>query len=319
LRQRGCVTVRVARAREQITGIVGGQIVPAIDTPLLTSSSTPWSGFLLETHAACGRQDTCWGWHRTHVSLFTKGQLSFRVHNPRGDREFTARAGSVCVFPSGSDETLFSIAGADFEAIVLELDPARVEELVGHKSPVATGALAPQIVVPDPHIARLLRSMASEVAQGCPAGSLYGQSLSLALASYLAFRFSVRRRKSRNPLRLFADSETRRVAEYIQANLDGELSLLDPAKLVQLSPRQFLRTFSNTFGMTPHRYIVNERVAQAKELIAKGRLLVDIAAKLGFANQSHFTGVFRKVTGMSPGRFRQETLDWTRRTPPWAA
>jgi len=53
--------------------------------------------------------------------------------------------------------------------------------------------------------------------------------------------------------------------------------------------------------MTPHRSIVNERVPQAKELIAKGRLLVDIAAKLGFASQSHFTGVFRKVTGMSPG------------------
>jgi AraC-like DNA-binding protein len=83
--------------------------------------------------------------------------------------------------------------------------------------------------------------------------------------------------------------------------------------------RQFLRTFSNTFGTTPHRYIVNERVAQAKELIAEGRLLGDIAAKLGFANQSHFTGVFRKVTDMSPGRFRQETLDWRRGTPPWAA
>jgi hypothetical protein len=70
---------------------------------------------LLETHSAGGRQDISWGWHRTHVSVFTKGQLSFRVHSPSGDQDFLAQAGNVCVFPSGFDETLFSISGADFE------------------------------------------------------------------------------------------------------------------------------------------------------------------------------------------------------------
>jgi AraC family transcriptional regulator len=96
------------------------------------------------------------------------------------------------------------------------------------------------------------------------------------------------------------------VASYIQANLDGELTIFALAELVQLSPRQFFRIFSNTFGTTPHRYIVNERVSRAKELIAKGWLLVDIAAMIGFASQSHFTGVFRKATGVCPGQFRQD-------------
>ena len=81
--------------------------------------------------------------------------------------------------------------------------------------------------------------------------------------------------------------------------------MFDLAKLIRLSPRQFIRIFSNTFGTTPHRYIINKRVALAKELIAKGRLLVEIAVKLGFASQSHFSDVFRKVTGMPPGQFRQ--------------
>jgi hypothetical protein len=52
--------------------------------------------------------------------------------------------------------------------------------------------------------------------------------------------------------------------------------------------------------------VMNERVARAKELLLRGQLLVEIAAVLGFANQSHFRGVFRKATGMSPGRFRRE-------------
>jgi AraC family transcriptional regulator len=93
--------------------------------------------------------------------------------------------------------------------------------------------------------------------------------------------------------------------DYIHANLDHALSLSDLAEIVQLGPRQFFRKFSSTFGTTPHQYILNERVAQAKELIAKGRMFVDIAGKLGFANQSHFSGAFRKVTGMPPGQFRR--------------
>ena len=107
------------------------------------------------------------------------------------------------------------------------------------------------------------------------------------------------------PARKFSEPEARRVVDYIHSNIDRELSLVDLAQLAKISPRQFVRIFSNTFGTTPHRYILNERVAQAKELIAKGLVLTDIAANLGFASQSHFNVVFRKVTGLPPGQFRQ--------------
>lgn len=103
--------------REQITGIVGGQIVPATETPLLTSASTPWFGFLLEKHNGGDRQDILWGWHRAHVGLITKGQLSFSVRHFSGNQDYVARAGNVSVFPSGFDETLFSISESKFEAI----------------------------------------------------------------------------------------------------------------------------------------------------------------------------------------------------------
>jgi AraC family transcriptional regulator len=92
--------------------------------------------------------------------------------------------------------------------------------------------------------------------------------------------------------RRFSQEHIRRVAEYIRANLDEQLTLGDLACLVDLSPRQFFRIFSITFGTTPHRYIVNERVALAKELIFRGQMLVEIASVLGFASQSHFSGVF---------------------------
>ena len=106
------------------------------------------------------------------------------------------------------------------------------------------------------------------------------------------------------PARKFSEFEARRLKDFIHANVDRALSQSDLAETVKVGSRQFLRLFSNTFGTTPHRYILNERVAQAKELIAQGLLLTDIAANLGFASQSHFSSVFRKVTGMPPGQFR---------------
>ena len=184
----------LAKPRQQISGIVGGQIVAATDASLLTSASTPWFGFLLEKHNAGGRQDVSWGWHRAHVALITKGQIGFSVRNFGGNRDYVARVGNVCVFPSGFDETLFSISEAKFEAIVVELDPALLEALLGSHMEASTGTLVPQIAIDDRYVALLLRAMAAEVAQGCPAGALYGHALSLALATYIDRRFSGKRR-----------------------------------------------------------------------------------------------------------------------------
>jgi len=294
----------VEAAKQQISGVVSGRIVSVTDTPLLTSASTPWSGFLLEIHAPhVVKQDVFWGWNKTHVNLVTEGTLGFRVQRAGRQEAYAARAGSALVFPRGFDETRFSLAESDFQLICVELDPFRLEALLGNKIAAIAG-LAPQMSIHDPHIAALLSSMVAEVKKDCPAGAIYAQSLSLALAAYLAGKYAGK--KPRKSLKQFSDHQARLVLDYIHENLDSEFNLFDLSNLVQLSPRQFFRRFSNTFGTTPHRYVTNERVRQAKEFLLKGQLPVEIATILGFASQSHFNSVFRKVTGMSPGQFRRE-------------
>jgi AraC-like DNA-binding protein len=103
-----------------------------------------------------------------------------------------------------------------------------------------------------------------------------------------------------------SDAQARALVEHIHANLDCDLTLFDLSKIVHFSPRQLVRLFSNTFGKTPRQYIINERVVRAKDLLSQGRLLVEIATTLGFSSQSHFSGTFRKATGMSPGRFKRQ-------------
>jgi AraC family transcriptional regulator len=291
---------------ERISGIVDGQILPVSELPLLTSNDTAWSGFLLEEHSSsCVRTDVSWGWHQTHVVLFTRGSLSFRTRIAGSDQVFVATSGSVCVFPEGMVETRFSIADSDFEATCVELNPASVAALLGSKARNAIARVAPQIVIQDASLTNLLINMRSEVVAGCPAGNLYGQSLSLGLAAYLEGRFSVAKTRFKAQ-RTLSSAQSQKLSDYVNANVGNAISLFELADIVQLSPRQFCRAFCNTFGTTPHQYVISQRVERAKELLCHGLTLVEIAACLGFSSQSHFSGVFRKAVGVSPGQYRRE-------------
>jgi AraC family transcriptional regulator len=296
----------------QISGIENGQIVTVSDAPLMTSVASPWAGFLLETYESSRiRHAARWGWHRTHVCLIVRGEIRFRVHWGSSGEDFAGKAGSICIFPSGFSETHIAYDESPFQAICLELDPSRLAALLGRRNPVA---IRHQLCVEDPHVAALLTNMQAEIADGCPSGDLYGESLSLALAAYVEGRFADTKQQ-RKPVieRRFREEQARRLVEYIRTNLAEDLTLGEMADVVDMSPRQFFRLFSSTFESTPHRFVVNERISRAKELLAAGLSLVEIAHTLGFASQSHFTNVFSKITGLSPGRFRQETGSHSKR------
>lgn len=96
-----------------------------------------------------------------------------------------------------------------------------------------------------------------------------------------------------------------RVIEYIEANLGAELTLAELAGVASLNPCHFSRSFKEAVGLGPQRYTVQRRVERAKALLRHGdNNLADVAAAVGFADQSHFTAAFRRETGTTPGRFR---------------
>ena len=73
-----------------------------------------------------------------------------------------------------------------------------------------------------------------------------------------------------------------------------------------LSPHHFSLVFKNTFGTTPHHYLLLQRVEKAKRLLASGEQSIGEAAlEVGFANQSHFTRMFRRIIGETPREYRQ--------------
>jgi AraC-like DNA-binding protein len=97
----------------------------------------------------------------------------------------------------------------------------------------------------------------------------------------------------------------RRVLEYVRAHIDGPIALEQLAAAVAISPFHFHRQFKSSTGVTPHQYIVEVRVETAKKLLATTALpLTEIAARVGFADQSHFTATFRRATSTTPRNYR---------------
>ena len=91
------------------------------------------------------------------------------------------------------------------------------------------------------------------------------------------------------------------------AHLAKDLGLEDLAAVVDLSPQHFARAVCQSTGLPPHRWLTNQRIERARDLLATGNLpIAEIALDCGFADQSHLTTAFRKATGVTPGAYRRE-------------
>jgi AraC-like DNA-binding protein len=101
-------------------------------------------------------------------------------------------------------------------------------------------------------------------------------------------------------------SALRRVRDYVEAHLDGNIGLDALATTAGLSLHHFARAFKQSEGTTPHGFVLERRLAKARELLSHNDLsLSEIAVAVGFADQSHFTRRFRELVGVSPGLFRK--------------
>ncbi len=101
----------------------------------------------------------------------------------------------------------------------------------------------------------------------------------------------------------------RRVTEYIQQNLDKDLTLAELAAVVCMSPYHFARLFKGSTGVPPHRFVVRQRIARARGVLATPELsIAEISRLVGFRTPSHFTTVFRHVLGITPGAYRTAAL-----------
>jgi len=100
--------------------------------------------------------------------------------------------------------------------------------------------------------------------------------------------------------------QLRRVLDFLSAHLSDDPTVAELAHECGLSSGYFARAFRQTTGVTPHQWLIRKTVERARQLLLRNGLgLADTALVCGFVDQSHFTRVFAKFEGDSPGRWRR--------------
>jgi AraC-like DNA-binding protein len=95
-----------------------------------------------------------------------------------------------------------------------------------------------------------------------------------------------------------------RAADFIREHCTDLLSLDDICVAAQLSPSYLIRAFKQHYGMTPHAFLVNQRIQFARERLRSGQLIADVALAAGFADQAHFQRAFKQHLAATPGQYR---------------
>ncbi|MCL1125000.1 helix-turn-helix transcriptional regulator [Shewanella surugensis] len=106
-----------------------------------------------------------------------------------------------------------------------------------------------------------------------------------------------------NPFSVAATPQMLLVKQFLDAQPQANVSLVELANLVNLNPCYLLRQFQRHFGLPPHTYQIQLRLRLAKQLISQGASLLDVALECGFHDQSHFSRHFKKTLGVTPGKY----------------
>jgi AraC family transcriptional regulator len=191
------------------------------------------------------------------------------------------------------------------DLIHLYLTESFFHETIEDTPPDFQGSVVPSLLVRDPYLVEIARAFYAETRTGATS-KLYMQSVAAITAVHLRRRYSSSARALRDYRGGLGPMRERRLLAYINENLGESLSLNDLAQVAQVSPNYLISLFRQSMGLTPHQYLLQQRVARAKHLLAGSpRSFSEIAAACGFQDGSQFSTVFRKYTGNTPTAYRQ--------------
>jgi AraC-like DNA-binding protein len=160
-------------------------------------------------------------------------------------------------------------------------------------------------------LGRAFDELADELAEPDEVLPLFTDGWAMQALAYVA-----RASRTPEPTRVAARSglapwQLRRAKEIFRTDLSDNLTLQHVAEACRLSVSHFARAFKVSTGVPPHQWLMTARVEMARELLTRSPMpLVEVAGTCGFADQSHFSRVFARIVGTSPGAWRREHRSW---------
>lgn len=158
---------------------------------------------------------------------------------------------------------------------------------------------------PDPLIWQICLALKTVLETDPTNSKFYADSMATALAAHVLKYYATRKIILPNYEEGLTQHKLKQAFEYIDAHLQDNVSLADISRELGMSQYYFCRLFKQSTGMTPHAYLIQQRVERSKQLLRRNELTInEIAIDCGFANPSHFAKWFRRHTGLSPKQFR---------------
>jgi AraC family transcriptional regulator len=218
--------------------------------------------------------------------------------------------GDVAVVPAGTPFAVRSRDGVpqDVAALVVAVAPALLAEVLDAGGVRGAAEPLPVVGARSPAVASLGGLLAAGLHDTSDVGLLALDGLAQALLAAVVRDHAAVRPPA--PAAGLSRAQLDRVLRHVEDHLAGPVTVADLAGLAAVSPFHFSRQFRAATGTSPHRYVLQRRVARARELLTGTDLPVaQVAARCGFADQSHLTRHARRLLGAPPGALRAAARD----------
>jgi AraC-like DNA-binding protein len=257
------------------------------------SSSSPVEGVELFRASLTGE---VYGKHRHDTYAVGVTDHGVQVFDYRGAARVRTRGQVVVLYP---DEVHNGRAGTDegFGYRIIYVEPIRLTEALR----ALRGRSVPLPFVSESVSTNARLSRAVDEAFGAPLESLSVDSLMVELAEGL---LAAERggRPATSPR--IAVAAVERARQFLDAHRTRTVHSSELEAITGLTRYDLARQFRLMLGTSPYRYLLMRRLAFARDRIHQQRPLVDVAGEAGFADQAHFTRVFKSAFGLTPGRYR---------------
>lgn len=278
---------------------------------LATSQQRGWSGLAAElrTHPACEIPDICS--KQTEITFAVRGTGGGTVER-RGNGRFQStpsRSGTLWLCPKGVNEDQIRLTEAIPEVLHVYIPDNQIEALSALASrPVVFDENLYRAGLDDEFVRQICLRILGELREETAGGSLLMEYLASVLVTHICGSYTDHRIESQGSGIVGALDQRRlkRVQDYIEDNLETDLTVTEIASVACLSRYHFARAFRAAVGESPNSYIGSRRINRALALLASSEMsLVEIAFACRFSSQAAFARAFRRKFGQTPGEYRR--------------
>lgn len=102
-----------------------------------------------------------------------------------------------------------------------------------------------------------------------------------------------------------APEQIEKICKYLENNFFRNITLDELSLLVGFNKYYLIRTFTKVKGISPHKYLETIRIEKSKKMLEEGIPIIDVALRIGFADQSHYTNLFKALIGLTPRSYQK--------------